>query len=83
MMASIRSYLMRLMDSTDRTAAVHDAMYLVGCAFFIVWLNHGIFKGKGFESGWNQAALTFAGLIGAGKIFGAFSDRPVKKDGDQ
>lgn len=71
----IKCYLKRLANSTDRTATVHDAAFMLGVVMFCFWLNHGIYKGKGFEQGWNQAALTFAGLIGGAKIFGGFSDR--------
>lgn len=71
----ISSYLSRLADSTDRTATVHDAAYALGVICFAVWLNHGIYKGKGFEPGWNQAAVTFACLVGGAKVFGGFSDR--------
>jgi len=69
------SYSKRLIDSSDKTATLHDFAFILGVFMFIVWLNHGIFKGKGFEPGWNQAATTFAALIGGAQIFGGFSDR--------
>jgi hypothetical protein len=68
-------YIERLTDSTDRTAAIHDAAYIVGVIMFSVWLSRGIYKGKGFTSEWNQAATTFAILVGASQVNGKWADR--------
>jgi hypothetical protein len=86
MWAAILDYAKRLGNSADKTATIHDFAFICGVFMFIVWLNHGIYKGKGFEPGWNQAALTFAGLIGSAKIFGGFSDNGgtnAKKESEQ
>ena len=75
MWAAMLDYAKRLANSQDKTAAIHDAAYALGVLMFAIWLNHGIYKGKGFEPGWNQAAVTFACLVGGAKVFGGFSDR--------
>jgi len=79
MFSWLADYLKRLANSADRTATIHDAAYGVGVLFFIFWLNHGLYKGKGFTDGWNNTAMIFAGLIGAGAVTGTIVNRPRKE----
>ena len=76
------TYWKRLWDASDRTATIHDLAYMLGVFCFIFWLNHGIYRGKGLTPEWNQAALTFAGLVGGAQVFGVFADRGTKKKDD-
>ena len=74
------NYWERLWNSQDRTATLHDLAFVAGVVCFIVWLGHGWARGAAFTAGWNQAALTFAGLVGGAQIVGQVTDRQRHKE---
>jgi hypothetical protein len=77
----MKSYLKRLLDSTDPTASVHNASYAgvvaVGLVFLAVDMTVGILRhGKDLPFDWNTAFGILIAAVTGGKLFG-------KQDGTQ
>ena len=71
----ISSWLSRFLNASDHTAYVVLAAYAATVICDLVWLSHGVYKGKGFTDGWNQNFLTLAGLVCVTKVNGTWATR--------
>ena len=74
-MATILKTLTKWLDSTDHTKELYDLAFIGTVVLVWFWLGHGVYKGKGFTEGWNQALLTLFGAVGLIKGNGAWANR--------
>lgn len=75
------NFIDRLFNSQDHTASVRLVCFCAVVIAALFWLSHGIYKGKGFEPGWNQAFVTLATLVGLVHANGAWAERPINPKG--
>ena len=62
-------------NASDHTKELHDIAFIGTVVLAWVWLGHGVYKGKGFTDGWNQAFLTLTGAITLVKGNGMWTNR--------
>ena len=74
-------WLKKWLDSTDHTKELYDFAFIGTVIFVWIWLNHGVYKGKGFTEGWNQALITLFGAVALVKGNGAWANRGINKSG--
>ena len=77
-MATIQKWLGKAFDGKDHTVEVAEVAFLLVVLAGIFWLGHGIYKGKGFTEGWNNAFLTLSGLVCLSKGNSAWANRGPK-----
>ena len=75
MFKPLTDYISRLLNASDKTADVVLLAYAATVVCDLVWLTHAVYKGHGFEQGWNDNFLTLSGLITITKVNGAWANR--------
>ena len=78
----ILNYILKLLNASDHTADVVLLAYIATVTCDLVFLSHGIYKGRGFTPDWNQNFLILSGMVSLTKINNAWSTRAREQQDD-